>query len=384
MSGGAYGIDYTAGPGHAPGVGRYVRELVRAMVRIGDQGRPSHRPLRLVEFGRAPVPMEGEPLGLTGHEVTRPFLRVRLRWPRRALVAADRLAGATGAAAGRGCALFHRVPSERQFKLRVPVSLAVAEFPPAGSHADEGLARECLGARGVIVFSLDAAQRVASRYGVDPARIHQVPVGSEHWERDLATPPLGQAEAPSRTRLDVLVLGAIRKSRLPLDVLAAFEALASTEARARLLLVGRPGDASDAFQSALERSLVRARIRWIQDPVEARMPACVAGASVLLHLTEDEASPVTPLEAARMGLAVVASRIPAFQESLGPGARFVEPGDVAGTAQALSEALEESPSGAARQAMREIAKPFTWHASAEAHLAAWQTMLNSVPPPSAG
>lgn len=378
MSGGFIGFDYTAGPGHAPGVGRYVRELIRALVRLPLEEDRTPRALRLVEFGRAPRPMEGSPLGLSGPEVTRQWHRVRLGLPRRFLGLADRWAGLTGAIAGRGCALFHRVPSERNFRLRVPVSLAVAEFPPEGSLADQALGLECAGARGVLVFSADAAGRIASRYGVDPARVHQVPVGSEHWARDL-----GRAEG-RRTSTDILVLGAVRRSRLPLDVLAAFEALVAVDAKVRLLIVGRPGDASEPFTSALDRSPARSMVRWIQNPTEGRMPKCVAGASALLHLTEDEASPVTPLEAARMGLPVVASRIPAFEEALGSGARLVRPGDAEGTARALQQAIEDSRSSAARQALREIAEPFTWRASAEAHLAAWQTMLSLPPPPSAG
>lgn len=378
MSHGCLGFDYTAGPGHAPGVGRYVRELVRALVRLPLGQGPPVRPLRLVEFGRAPRPMDGAPLGLSGPEVARPWHRVRLGLPRRVLAAADRWAGLTGSIAGRGCEIFHRVPSERNFRLRVPVSLAVAEFPRLGSQADESLGLECLNARGVMVFSADAAGRIVSRYGVDPVRVHQVPVGSEHWERDLP-----QSVEP-RPSTDILVLGAVRSSRLPLDVLAAFEALAAVDGKVRLLIVGRPGDASEPFTSALDRSPVRARVRWIQAPSEGRMPSCVAGASALLHLTEDEASPVTPLEAVRMGLPVVASRIPAFEEALGRGARFVEPGDHDGTAQALQGAIEDARSSAARLALREIAEPFTWQASAKAHLAAWQTMISSPPPPSAG
>lgn len=377
MTRGSIGFDYTAAPGHAPGVGRYVRELVRALVRIDGIAGAAPRPLRLVEFGRAPRPMDGAPLGLSGADVTRPVHRIRLRLPRRALSAADRLCGLTGTVASRGCALFHRAPSEREYRLRAPWSLAVAEFPRAGSQADEELSLTCRVARGIIVFSADAADRISTRYGVDPGRVHQVPVGSEHWERDL-----GAAHGP-RTSRDILVLGAIRNSRLPLHALTAFEALAGVTKDARLLFVGRPGDATEAFSTALDRSPVVSRVRWIQDPVEARMPSCVAGASVLLHLTEDEASPVTPLEALRMGVPVVASRIPAFEEAVGDGASFVEQDDAEGTAKALERALIDSQSSASRQALREIAAPFTWRASAEAHLAAWQTMLSSPPLPSA-
>lgn len=75
-------LDYTAAAGHAPGVGRYTRELVRALVR--EPGPPLSR-LRLVEVGRAPRPMAGAPLGLEGPEVLQPTEHRMLRLPRRLL-----------------------------------------------------------------------------------------------------------------------------------------------------------------------------------------------------------------------------------------------------------------------------------------------------------
>ena len=97
------GLDYTAGPGHAPGVGRYVRELVRALVRLEGP------PLKLIEVGRAPVPMEGAPLGLEGLGVVRNVQRSRWRIPRRALFAQERFGDPLGVLAARGCRLVHRV-----------------------------------------------------------------------------------------------------------------------------------------------------------------------------------------------------------------------------------------------------------------------------------
>ena len=72
-------LDYTAGPGHAPGVGRYVRELVRALVRLPEG---DGLPLELLEVGRAPRPMEGAPLGLDDAPESGPaFKRRQTRLP---------------------------------------------------------------------------------------------------------------------------------------------------------------------------------------------------------------------------------------------------------------------------------------------------------------
>lgn len=314
--------------------------------------------------------MEGAPLALEGPEVLAAFERTRLRLPRRALAITAGLGDLAGRRALGGAALLHRTtlelpgPRERDGHLRIPHTIAVAEFPAPGSAADELLAARCRAARGVVVFSADAAARVASRYGVVA---NQVPVGCEHWVREASSAPV-----PPRSTRDVLVLGAVRSSRRPLDVLRAFEALRASGEIARLLWVGRPGDLAQSFRGALSTSRFAGDVRWIEAPDERRMARCVSGASALLHLADDETTPVTPLEASRAGLPVVASRLPAFEEALGSSVLWVdatEPGEIA---EALRTAISNRDQVGARV---ERAAPYTWEACARAHLRLWEPML---------
>ncbi|QDV07611.1 D-inositol-3-phosphate glycosyltransferase [Planctomycetes bacterium Poly30] len=375
-------LDYTSGPGHAPGVGRYVRELVRALVRLPARNA---FPLELLEVGRAPRPMEGSPLGLEDAPSTGPHFSRRItRLPRRAVALGERAPRLARLVLGpsRRAGLLHRVAPDWPPLGAVPFSIAVAEFAPPGSAAAESQARSCLAAAGVIVFSADAAARVESLYGVPPDRIFRSPVGSEHWQRDLEESSAQRAVAPPpiRPTRDILVLGAIRAARFPVEALAAFDVLRQRRADARLLFVGRPGDAAAALQEAVGHLVVRhgqAAVRWIDEPEEARMPRCVAGATLLLHLAEDEASPVTPLEAARMGLPLIASKLPAFEEVLGEsaGSWFVSESDPVEIADALELGLAAGSDPEFRRQRADSAKPFTWEAAALAHCAAWKRML---------
>lgn len=364
---GAVGIDYTLGPGHAPGAGRYVRELVRALVRTVDA--PA---LRLVEFGRARRPMEGAPLGLSGPDVVAPYERRRLPVPRRLL---PLLAPVIARAASRGVRAFHRVDPAMPPRVAVPATLALLEFP-ASPEALARLGESARAASALVTFSRAAASRAASDLGVDSSRLHVAPVGCEHWARAL-----GEAldEYPRRPTRDVVVLGAVRRSRRPLDVLRAFESLRARGVAARLLVVGRPGDAAAVWREALAASPTRAHVRWIDQPDESRMPDAVAGASALLHLADDEVSPVTPLEAIRLGVPVVASPLPAFREVLEGTARWADPGSPDATAAALADALEEALDGGS-DARARIAAPAlrsTWAACAAVHVRAWEPMLRA-------
>lgn len=376
-------VDYTSGPGHAPGVGRYVRELVRALVRLPAQDA---FPLELLEVGRAPRPMEGAPLGLADAPASGPGFQRRItRLPRRVVAQGVRVPSLARRVIGpsKDAALLHRVLPAWPPIGPIPSSIAVAELPPMGTPAADLQAEACRRSSGIFVFSSDAAERVATRYDVATSKIHRVPVGSEHWERDLAAlhgRDGSEAHRPRPTR-DILVLGAIRRARHPVAALTAFTVLHQRGVSARLLVCGRPGNAHGPFREALaafEAQHGTGHIRWIDDPVEARMPECVAGSTALLHLAEDEASPVTPLEATRMGLPVVASPLPAFQEALGKHAQFIPTDDPAEIADALEAALQTGSSAPERKALQEIAAPFTWQASASAHCDGWKRMLGNL------
>lgn len=367
--GASVAVDYTPAAGHAPGTGRYVRELVRALVR---EPEPSLHRLRLVEVGRAPRPMAGPALGLSGPAVRLTPEHTRLRLPRRAVALAARVFPGLERLTGGGCDVFHRaIPGWPPATARAQ-TLAVSEFPATGGAGAQAFASAVLGADGLIVFSAAAAQRLEQDFGASPSRIIQVPVGADHWQRDLSD---ALDQRPSR---DILVLGSVRHSRRPLDALRAFEALRQRGSSSRLLLVGRPGDAAEEFRAALRASPAAAHVRWIAEPDEALMPRCVAGSKVLLHLTDDEATPVTPLEACRHGLAVVASPTPAFEEALSTSARFVDSQDPSGVAIALEQALEEADDPCVREGWMRNAAPYTWQACARAHLAAWETILREV------
>ncbi|MEM8710927.1 MAG: glycosyltransferase [Planctomycetota bacterium] len=378
-------LDYTSGPGHAPGVGRYIRELVRALIRLEDGAPP---PLELLEFGRAPTPMEGPPLGLTGDDIAADarFLRRRSRLPRRLVAQLGRAPRIARAVLGpsASAALLHRTIPAWPPVGEIRDSIAVAELPARGTAAHARLGEACRRAAGVLVFSDEGAARVEDELGVRGSSIYRSPVGSEHWERDLRTSSLqGPLVYEPRLTRDILVLGAIRESRMPRRALEAFQVLIARGVQARIVFVGRRGDDAGEFIRDWNRFRVAqgsmraadAACHWMHSPEEAQLPICVAGSTVLLHLSEDELSPVTPLEAARMGLALVTSPLPAFQEALGNAARYVDAADPAAVADALEAALEDGSNPDARRSQHLLAQPYTWDAAARAHRDAWNRML---------
>jgi len=364
------GLDYLPAVTHWPGVGRYARELVRALVRL--ESAPE---LRLLEFGGEQRHI-GEPaIGLAGNEAR--FQRRSIRLPRRALhmlsfcfgTGADTLVG--------GVDIFHRILLDYPPVREAIQTLAVGELPPPDTDADWQLGKKLNAIDHLFVASRHAERELNRRYDIPTERIHFVSLGCDHWLRDLPNPS-GELLRPS-----LLVLGAVREERRQLEILRAFEQLFAKEAALKLVIVGGGvGAASDRFRSALHASIAREAVEWQESPNEADLPKLVSDASVLVHLSRGEETAVTPLEAFSFGTAVVTNPGGAFEEALGETARYFDTSaesevDVIELASCIERAVEESADDTLRATRRAIAAEFTWESSARRTAAVWESIASA-------
>ncbi len=355
------GIDYLPAVTHWPGVGRYARELVRALVRLDEAPL-----LSLFEFG-AEARTIGEPaIGLEGFEAR--YRRRSVRLPRRALHAVHALTGLGADSLAGHVPIFHRILLDSPSVARAVQTLAVGELPPRDSSADHKLGTALTELDHLFVASRHAERELHERYGISTDRIHFVSLGCDHWRRDL--PIFG---APTG-KPDLIVLGAIREERRQLEILRAFEELEARGIVGRLVLVGG-GPHSDSFRAALDRSPAREAVDWIDSPVEADLPRLVSEASVLVHLSRGEETAVTPLEAFSFGTAVLTNPGGAFEEALGTAAHYFDSSsdvDVTELVKSIELAVETAPDEGLRAKRQAIAAEYTWEASARRTARIWR------------
>jgi len=365
------GIDYRPAWAHAPGVGRYARELVRALAKL-----PAPPELALFELGDPQREVDDDALGIAGsHAIAK---RLRGPVPRRALHFLGRLGLGVDQLLG-GVELFQQTSPVPLHVRRAKQCTAVAELPPAGSTAANEYAAWLRSLDGVLVFSAHAAERLRVDCGVDADRIHFTPVGCEHWRRALAARPTAERPAGSRPAR-LVALGALRASRRPLVLLEAVERLRAGGFEVELTHLGRAGDASEAWQARRSASPARDALRWIPAPQESELPGLVAEADVLVHLSSEALTPVTVLEACSLGPTVVADRLPALEEALGGLGEWLEPGcdDPQILADSIEAALRRAREPEERQQREALAESFDWRACALATQLAWRRILSTL------
>jgi glycosyltransferase involved in cell wall biosynthesis len=383
------GIDYRPALVNREGIGRYARELVRALCELDFDRR-----LGLFGYTLAPARYSRAELGLAGRAAE----LVRLRLPSSALPpllarlgkGADDLVG--------GASVYHHTQLSA-----LPVRAAAevltlydciwaADAPPVAEAQRPGFldgaaaarmltsARELARrARRVLVPSEFVAAEVVMTLGVAPARVVVTPLGCDHLARGAAL-PMRRERAGDPYVVTVCRVDA-RKNHV--RVLAAFERLVREGFPHRWIVAGPPGHGAEDFARALERSSARERVSWRRDVPDEALPALYAGADACAFMSLAEGFGLPPLEAMACGTPVLASGVTSLPEVLGDAALYAEPTDVDAIFEGLRRLLADRGMAEDCSARgRAHARRFTWRATARATLAAYQaaTEPDSGPP----
>ena len=207
----------------------------------------------------------------------------------------------------------------------------------------------------------------ASGRGALASRVRHFPLGAD-FETDgragVVSAAVSSALDGHRERTFVAV-GSLEPRKDQATIVSAFDRLWRDGVDARLVLVGRPGWASDALVRRLAGHRERgARLFWFADASDADLAYCYRNARALVNVSLAEGYGLPLVEGLRHGLRVIASDIPAFREVAAGAATFVPTGDSAKLADAVVSVLRE-PAGVAAS----LPVPVTWADSARALLA---------------
>ncbi|MHC4263190.1 MAG: glycosyltransferase family 4 protein [Planctomycetota bacterium] len=327
------GLDYRPALVNAEGIGRAVRETVRAHASNGTT--------RLELFGStltAPrVPTDELGLG-PNTRLSRWRLPSRVWGPLHACtgLGADRLL--------RGVDLFHHTQPTT-----LPIARAVETatvwdclWKDGGSGwiAPEVARRMEASARSVVercariqVPSRHVRDEVIDVLGADPGSIDVVGLGGDHVLR--VQPDF--TRVPERPFL--LTAARVDPRKNHVAVLEALQLLEDRGCDLDWVVVGPPGYGVEIFERALERSPVRSRVDWRHAVSDAELVALYARTACFVFPSLGEGFGLPPIEAAFLGAPIVSSGRGSLDEVLPPDAVRVEPEDPHGIANGILDRL---------------------------------------------
>ena len=327
-------------PGELGGSETYVRELLRALGRVGAHD------YRVLLPPAAPDAAEGLPAEVAPYRLA--------RTPR------ERLAAMASAAARpkplraplREAAVVHypltiRIPSGLSPSVVTLHDTQHLDLPELFPRA-ERLFRKTVwhpsirGADLVIVLSEFVRHRAAKQLGLDPDRVRVVPSGLDHDELH----PGGAEREPF-----LLYPARSWPHKNHARLFEAFELLRGERPDLRLVLTG--GGGFDTLPAGVEdRGLVP----------RAELVSLLQRASALVFPSLYEGFGLPPLEAMACGCPVVCSNAAALPEVTGGAARLFDPHDPEEIAAAVSDVLDD-PSGWVARGL-ERARAFSWDETA--------------------
>lgn len=238
-------------------------------------------------------------------------------------------------------------------------------------HLPPTLAR----ADALIVDSAYVRDELVSVLGVDPAKLHVVPLGVDaafHPRSEAATAPVLAAHGLRRD--GYLLVVATQEPRKNLERLVdAYAALpAALRASLPLVIVGARGWLDSAFARRVEPLERRGEVRRLGFVADADLPAIYAGARAFAFPSLYEGFGLPLLEAMASGVPVLTSDAASMPEVVGDAALCVDPLDVGAIRDGLQRLIADAAwreravaAGLARAA------GYTWPRTVDATLAVY-------------
>jgi len=364
------GIDYTAAVRQGAGIGRYTRNLFRALA-----GLDAHHRYTLFVAGRGTDDGLGawpENFRLRAVPVSDRWLNIawqRLRLPLPVQLVTGRLD------------LFHSPDFVLPPLMGTPAVLTVHDlsflrvphcFVPAfrdylGKAVPHSVAR----ARHILADSDSTRRDLVELLGVDPARVTVIYPGVEPRFRPVRDP---ETRAAVRARYDlperfVLGLSTLQPRKNFEGLIAAFGVLLASKAAVpdvHLVISGQKGWLYDEALASAEQAGIADRVHFLGFAADDDLPALYSLASAFAFPSWYEGFGVPVLEAMACGTPVVAADNSSLPEVVGDAGLMVNAADVDGLAAALGRVLVDDELRA-RLAADGLARSrqFTWERAVE-------------------
>ena len=376
------GIDYTAAAWQGAGIGRYTRELIRAIVAQGDTHRYS---LFYAAGGLAPdsayiadlrqicdthANVRRVPIPLSPRRLTQFWQRLRVPLPIELFTGRLDLLHAPDFV----------LPPTRAHTLVTIHDLSFLVHPECAEpsmvrYLTDAVPRGLRRANVILADSQATRNDLARLLAVDPARVELVYPGVEPRFCPL---PAATTE-PVRRRLSlpdhfVLFVSTLEPRKNLVRLLEAFAQVVQTDnSNLHLVIAGRRGWLYEDIFAAIDRLQLHARVQLLDYVHDKDLPALYNLAAAFVYPSIYEGFGIPPLEALACGTPTVVADNSSLPEVVGDAAVLVSAEDVGSIASGIARVVSDAALRARlRAAGPAQARKFTWEQAAQRVLACYQ------------
>ena len=372
------GMDYRPALFQAFGIGRYVKNLARALLEADPE--VTLELLAIFHRGRrARAAAHDWPDALRARYVGVPCPARLFALFRRFGFGADRLL--------RRYDVWHDTdycPTPVRRGPRVVTLYDIAYFPEFGHVSPKQSQKMTAIVRGllqgdpeIVTISSTAKADLVRAFDLDPSRIHVTHLGSD----PIFARPGGEEKAQQLLTHEgvrgpyVVAVGTLEPRKNLVRLVGAFARVKARRSELSLVLIGRLGWRAEELFAAIDRLGLKTSVRWLGAVPDASAAAIVRGAACLAFPSLSEGFGLPVVEGLAAGTPVACSDLRVLREVAGDAALFFDPSDEAAMAESILSASD--PQGRAVRAERGRARAarFTWVACAEATLVAYRAAI---------
>lgn len=230
----------------------------------------------------------------------------------------------------------------------------------------------------IIAVSESMKREMCEHLKIRPERIAVTPEAPRENFRPL---PLAETlEIRQRLGIEpdfILAVGTIEPRKNLLSLVRAFDQiLRTTELRPQLVIAGGEGWLMDELYSFIAKSGNAERVRFIGYTTDDELRALYSSCRISVYPSLYEGFGLPPLEAMACGAPVIASRIPAIEETVGQAAVLIDPTNVQELASSISQLWNDDRQRAqlSEAGLRHAAE-FTWQRTARLTLDVYGEVL---------
>jgi glycosyltransferase involved in cell wall biosynthesis len=376
------GLDYTAAVHQSAGIGRYTREIVKALaILAAPSSFTPHYRLFVADAGRHFTPPVPGPnfawctTGLTERWLARLWYRLRLPLPIETWTGPLDLFHATDfvlpPVKTGVCTL---VTIHDLSFVREPDTV----MPGMSGHLNRWVPYSVRRASHVIAVSEATRQDLIELYQTPPEKISVLHhgVGSEFRRVEE---PEQLAAVRQKYKLGeqpfILSVGTIQPRKNYQRLIQAF---AQIHSKVLLVIAGGQGWRQEEIFNEVQKLGLENRIHFIGFVAETDLPALYSAAELFIYPSLYEGFGLPVLEAMACGTPVIASNQSSLPEVVGPAGLLVNPRDVTELAAAMSQLLEDlTLRRRLSQAGQIQAARFTWPTVATRLISLYEKLLNT-------